>query len=93
MTEEQKRLESVLLRLVEELYRKGTAEQVSLISHELIELWEVTRKDGVSKTNNENDRTEGNGLSDTATDGSLQGSKADLCNKDRSVKAKLKDYF
>lgn len=56
MTEEQKRLESVLLRLVEELYRKGTAEQVSLISHELIELWEVTRKDGVSKTNNENVR-------------------------------------
>lgn len=39
MTEEQKRLESVLLRLVEELYRKGTTEQVSLISHELIELW------------------------------------------------------
>ena len=57
MTEEQKRLESVLLRLVEELYRKGTTEQVSLISHELIELWEVTRKDGVSKTNNENVRT------------------------------------
>ena len=57
MTEEQKRLESVLLRLVEELYRKGTTEQVSLISHELIELWEVTRKDGISKTNNENVRT------------------------------------
>jgi len=57
MTKEQKRLESVLLRLVEELYRKGTVEQVSLISHELIELWEVTRKDGVSKTNNENVRT------------------------------------
>lgn len=56
MTEEQKRLESVLLRLVEELYRRGTVEQVSLISHELIELWEVTRKDGVSKTNNENVR-------------------------------------
>ena len=54
MTEEQKRLESVLLRLVEELYRKGTTEQVSLISHELIELWEVTRKDGISETNNEN---------------------------------------
>ena len=71
MTEEQKRLESVLLRLVEELYRKGTAEQVSLISHELIELWKETREDGVSKTNNENDGTEGNGLSDTATDGSL----------------------
>ena len=53
MTEEQKRLESVLLRLVEELYRRGIVEQVSLISHELIELWEVTRKDGVSKTNNE----------------------------------------
>lgn len=56
MTEEQKRLESVLLRLVEELYRKGTTEQVSLISHELIELWEVTRKDGVSKTDYENVR-------------------------------------
>lgn len=56
MTEEQKRLESVLLRLVEELYRRGTVEQVSLISHELIELWEVTRKDGVSKENNENVR-------------------------------------
>ena len=53
MTEEQKKLESILLRLVEDLYIKGTAEQVSLISHELIELWEVTRKDGVSKTNNE----------------------------------------
>ena len=91
MTKEQKRLESVLLRLVEELYRKGTVEQVSLISHELIELWEVTRKDGVSKTNNENVRTEGNGLSDTATDGSLQGSKADLCNKDRSVKNQFND--
>lgn len=48
MTEEQKRLESVLLRLVGELYRKGTTEQVSLISHELIELWEVARKDGIS---------------------------------------------
>ena len=57
MTEEQNRLESVLLRLVEELYRRGTVEQVSLISHELIELWEVTRKDGVSKANNENVRT------------------------------------
>lgn len=56
MTEEQKRLESVLLRLVEELYRTGTTEQVSLISHELIELWEVTRKDGISKTNHENVR-------------------------------------
>ena len=56
MTEEQKRLESVLLRLVEDLYIKGTVERVSLISHELIELWEVTRKDGVSKTNNENVR-------------------------------------
>ena len=56
MTEEQKRLESVLLRLVEELYRRGTVEQVSLISHGLIELWEVTRKDGISKTNNENVR-------------------------------------
>lgn len=89
MTEEQKRLESVLLRLVEELYRKGTAEQVSLISHELIELWEVTRKDGVSKTNNENDGTEGNGLSDTATDGSLQGSKADLCYKGGPVKTEF----
>lgn len=78
MTEEQKRLESVLLRLVEELYRKGTAEQVSLISHELIELWEVTRKDGVSETNNENVRVKKYGLSDTATDGSLQGSKAEF---------------
>ena len=38
MTEEQKRLESILLRLVEDLYIKGTAEQVSRISHELIEL-------------------------------------------------------
>lgn len=57
MTEEQKRLESILLRLVEELYRTGTTEQVSLISHELIELWEVTRKDGISKTNHENVRT------------------------------------
>ena len=93
MTEEQKRLESVLLRLVEELYRKGTAEQVSLISHELIELWEVTRKDGVSKTNNENDRTEGNGLSYTAVDGSVSGSETDIRNKDRSIKAKFKDYF
>lgn len=54
MTEEQKRLESVLLRLVEELYRKGTVEQVSLISHELIELWEVTRKDGLPETDYEN---------------------------------------
>lgn len=54
MTEEQKRLESVLLRLVEELYRKGTTEQVSLISHELIELWEVTRKDGLPETDYEN---------------------------------------
>nr|WP_298054440.1 hypothetical protein [uncultured Lachnoanaerobaculum sp.] len=54
MTEEQKRLESILLRLVEDLYIKGTAEQVSLISHELIELWEVTRKDGLSETDYEN---------------------------------------
>ena len=57
MTEEQKRLESILLRLVEDLYIRGTVEQVSLISHELIELWEVARKDGISKTNNENVRT------------------------------------
>lgn len=71
MTEEQKRLESVLLRLVEELYRRGTVEQVSLISHELIELWEVTRKDGVSKTNNENVRAEDNGISYTVADGSV----------------------
>jgi hypothetical protein len=56
MTEEQKRLESVLLRLVEGLYIKGTVEQVSLISHELIELWEVTRKDGLPEENNENVR-------------------------------------
>ena len=54
MTDEQKRLESVLLRLVEELYRKGTTEQVSLISHELIELWKVTRKDGLPETDYEN---------------------------------------
>ena len=54
MTEEQKRLESVLLRLVEELYRKGTVEQVSLISHELIELWEVTTKEGLPETDYEN---------------------------------------
>ena len=54
MTEEQKRLESVLLRLVEELYRKGTTEQVSRISHELIELWEVTRKDGLPEVDYEN---------------------------------------
>ena len=57
MTEEQKRLESILLRLVEELYIKGTAEQVSLISHELIELWKETREDGVSKADHENVRT------------------------------------
>ena len=57
MTEEQRRLERVLLRLVEELYIRGTVEQVSLISHELIELWEVARKDGVSETNYENVRT------------------------------------
>ena len=80
MTEEQKRLESILLRLVEVLYIKGTAEQVSLISHELIELWEVTRKDGVSKTNNENDGAEDNGLSDTATYGSLQRYKTKFRN-------------
>lgn len=53
MTEEQRKLESILLRVVEDLYIHGTAEQVSLISHELIELWEVTRKDGISKANNE----------------------------------------
>ena len=57
MTEEQKRLESILLRLVEDLCIKGTVEQVSLISHELIELWEATRNDGVSKSNNEHIRT------------------------------------
>jgi len=57
VTEEQKRLESILLRLVEDLYIHGTTEQVSLISHELIELWEVTRKDGISKANYENVRT------------------------------------
>ena len=84
MTEEQKRLESVLLRLVEDLCIKGTVEQVSLISHELIDLWEVTRKDGVSEANNENVRTKKYGLSYTATDGSLQRSEADICNKDRS---------
>ena len=54
MTEEQKRLESILLRLVEDLYIKGTAEQVSRISHELIELWGVTRKDGLPETDYEN---------------------------------------
>ena len=54
MTEEQKRLESVLLRLVEDLYIKGTVEQVSLITHELIELWKETRNDGISETDNEN---------------------------------------
>ena len=53
MTEEQKKLESILLRVVEDLYIHGTAEQVSLISHELIEVWEVTRKDGISKASNE----------------------------------------
>ena len=56
MTEEQKRLESILLRLVEDLYIKGAVERVSLISHELIELWEVTRKDGLPEENNENVR-------------------------------------
>ena len=74
MTEEQKRLESILLRLVEDLYIKGTVEQVSLISHELIELWKETREDGVSETNNENVRVKKYGLSDTATDGSVSGS-------------------
>lgn len=54
MTEEQKRLESILLRLVEDLYIRGTVEQVSLIAHELIELWKETRNDGISKANNEN---------------------------------------
>nr|DAT17807.1 MAG TPA: hypothetical protein [Caudoviricetes sp.] len=54
MTEEQRRLESILLRLVEDLYIHGTTEQVSLIAHELIELWKETRNDGISETNNEN---------------------------------------
>ena len=71
MTEEQRKLESILLRVVEDLYIHGTAEQVSLISHELIELWEVTRRDGISETNNENVRTKKYGLSCTFTDGSL----------------------
>lgn len=54
MTEEQKRLESVLLRLVEDLYIRGSVDQLSLIAHELIELWEVTRKDGLPETDYEN---------------------------------------
>lgn len=53
MTEEQKRLESVLLRLVEELYRKGTTDQLSLIAHELIELWKEANNNGISEANNE----------------------------------------
>lgn len=54
MTEEQKRLESILLRLVEDLYIEGPVEQVSLIAHELIELWKETRNNGISETDNEN---------------------------------------
>lgn len=54
MTEEQKRLESILLRLVEDLYVRGTVEQVSLISHELIELWKEAGNNGISEANNEN---------------------------------------
>lgn len=54
MTEEQKRLESILLRLVEDLYIHGTVEQVSLISHELIELWKEANNNGISEANNEN---------------------------------------
>lgn len=54
MTEEQRRLESILLRLVEDLYIHGTTEQVSLIAHEFIELWKETRNYGISKTDNEN---------------------------------------
>lgn len=54
MTEEQKRLESILLRLVEDLYIRGSVDQLSLIAHELIELWKETRNDGISETNNEN---------------------------------------
>ncbi|GMO04127.1 hypothetical protein LSA36186_23770 [Lachnoanaerobaculum sp. JCM 36186] len=54
MTEEQRRLESILLRLVEDLYIEGTAEEVSLIAHELIELWKETRNNGISETDNEN---------------------------------------
>lgn len=53
MTEEQRRLESILLRLVEDLYIHGTVEQVSLIAHELIELWKETRNNGISETDNE----------------------------------------
>ena len=53
MTEEQRRLESISLRLVEDLYIHGTVEQVSLIAHELIELWKETRNDGISETDNE----------------------------------------
>ena len=54
MTEEQRRLESILLRLVEELYIEGTAEEVSLIAHELIELWREANNNGISEANNEN---------------------------------------
>lgn len=53
MTEEQKRLESILLRLVEDLYIRGSVDQLSLIAHELIELWKETRNNGISETDNE----------------------------------------
>nr|DAO77486.1 MAG TPA: hypothetical protein [Caudoviricetes sp.] len=54
MTEEQKKLESILLRLVEDLYIRGSVDQLSLIAHELIELWKETRNNGISETDNEN---------------------------------------
>lgn len=54
MTEEQRRLESILLRLVEDLYIEGSVEQVSLIAHELIELWKEANNNGISEANNEN---------------------------------------
>ena len=54
MTEEQKRLESILLRLVEDLYIRGSVDQLSLIAHELIELGKEATNNGISEANNEN---------------------------------------
>lgn len=54
MTEEQKRLESILLKLAEDLYIRGSVDQLSLIAHELIELWKEARNNGISETDNEN---------------------------------------
>jgi hypothetical protein len=54
MTEEQKKLESILLRLVEDLYIRGSVDQLSLIAHELIELWKEASNNGISEANNEN---------------------------------------